>query len=103
RDIETIISLGKPEKSIVISPCRRGNGTNALFIKPPGIIEYCFGDKSFLRHQELAFQCGVVPAIYRSHGIEFDLDFPEDLQSFLRGEGLHETNKYNSYSKLSYN
>jgi len=36
---------GEPPE-IVIAPDRRSNGTNALFINPAGLIEFCYGPGS---------------------------------------------------------
>jgi 2-phospho-L-lactate guanylyltransferase len=83
QDIENIFNLAKEERAVIISPCHRGSGTNALFVKPPGILEYAFGEQSFERHKLLAFQSGIIPKIYRSHNIEFDLDLPEDYHYYL--------------------
>lgn len=83
QDVEAILNLAKDEQAIVISPCHRGNGTNALLVKPPGILEYAFGEQSFQRHKKKALQCGVNPAIYYSRSVGFDLDLPEDFHYYL--------------------
>jgi 2-phospho-L-lactate guanylyltransferase (CobY/MobA/RfbA family) len=50
-----------------------------------------FGVGSFARHQELCQARGVPCRLYRSPGLAFDVDVPEDLRewlpSFPPGEG----------------
>jgi 2-phospho-L-lactate guanylyltransferase len=77
--------LGKAKKppEIVITPDRRMNGTNALFINPVGILDYDFGVWSFRKHIEQAEQKKIRIEIYNNDRLSFDLDIPEDLE-FLR-------------------
>jgi 2-phospho-L-lactate guanylyltransferase len=79
-DIEAMIDLSRlSERSVVIAPDRRGNGTNALLLKPPHVIDFAFGADSAIRHAQLAEEAGVAPAWYRSESISLDLDLPEDV------------------------
>ena len=55
QDVEAMITLGRnKERIVVIAPNEGRNGTNGLFIRPPGILRYCFGPESFVRHQSQA-------------------------------------------------
>jgi 2-phospho-L-lactate/phosphoenolpyruvate guanylyltransferase len=66
------------EPAVVIAPDRRQTGTNALFVRPPGLIEYAFGHDSFQLHQAWAERAGARVRIFHSPAIELDVDVPED-------------------------
>lgn len=66
--------------SLTIAPDRRETGTNALFIRPPGLINYAFGADSFHQHCALAQRAGVSPRIVRLPGLALDVDVPDDLK-----------------------
>ena len=100
-DLETILSLANmkragwkspphlagskpalhPAPLVVIAPCRHGTGTNALLVRPPGLIPFRFGPDSFAAHSAAARAAGVEPIIYRTATIAFDLDTPQDWES----------------------
>jgi 2-phospho-L-lactate guanylyltransferase len=76
---------GSPGKSaptsvLVIAPCRRGTGTNALLLRPPGLIPFAFGADSFAAHCAAARAAGVEPVVHRAESLAFDLDTPEDWE-----------------------
>jgi 2-phospho-L-lactate guanylyltransferase len=86
-DIGSIVcaGLGK-ENIVVISPNKKKTGTNALFVKPPGILKYCFGPGSFNYHVKQALGNSLELKICYSTSIGFDLDSPEEYE-FLLSEG----------------
>ncbi|MGQ9787698.1 MAG: 2-phospho-L-lactate guanylyltransferase [Candidatus Hadarchaeaceae archaeon] len=77
-DIENITAMATNERDVVISPSK-ANGTSALFLRPPDIMELNFGGESFPRHLAEAVRAGVRPRIYRSISMSFDVDEPVDL------------------------
>lgn len=91
-DLEEVLTLGgvemdrqpgadtrpAPTGVMVIAPCRHGTGTNALLLRPPGLIPFAFGPDSFAAHCTAARAAGVEPRICRTPGLAFDLDTPED-------------------------
>lgn len=85
-DLRQIVKLSRPAPSLVIAPCHRGSGTNALVINPPGLIEFRFGPDSFARHLQAARAAGIEPAVYRSPSTAFDLDVPEDWNALEKRE-----------------
>jgi 2-phospho-L-lactate guanylyltransferase len=80
-DLTEIVAAGQRLPSIVIAPSQRLDGTNALLLRPPGLIKFAFGPRSFDCHQQAARDVGVEPIIYHSPTVALDLDLPEDLQA----------------------
>lgn len=78
-DIERILERGKTPPVVVIVPDRHHRGTNALFISPPGLIAYEFGENSFQRHCEQARAAGARLEILHLDRISLDLDEANDL------------------------
>ena len=94
-DIEAIICMGRKEGNrVVISPDLKESGTNALFIKPPGVLGYHFGIDSFDRHRNQALNHGIQWKVYRSASIGFDLDTPEQYHSLVKKKHFVEEIKY---------
>ncbi len=76
---EFINHSGNPPE-IVIAPDRRHNGTNALYINPAGLIEFCYGPGSFDIHIKNAKAANARIDIVESPVFGLDLDLPEDLE-----------------------
>lgn len=88
KDVEDIIELGSMNSStIVIAPDRRKSGTNALLVKPAGLIRYSFGPGSFDAHRLAAKGKNALIRVYQSANIAFDVDLPEDLVDLQSDEG----------------
>ena len=68
---------------VVIGPDQEMKGTNALLVKPPGILTYQFGLDSFQYHCQQFTDRNIESRIYRSVGTGFDLDSPLQYQSML--------------------
>ncbi len=81
--IRELLEKSQKPPEIVITPDRRMNGTNALYINPVGILDYDFGMWSFRKHIEQAERKKIRIEIYNNDRLSFDLDIPEDLD-FLR-------------------
>lgn len=79
-DIENIIAMASAPKDVVIAPSK-ARGTNALFLRPPDLINLRFGGESFPLHLKEASQAGVKPRIYRSPTTATDIDEVADLLS----------------------
>ena len=78
-DVAGLVNVQPAAPAMVIAPCHRGSGTNALYLSPPGIIPFLFGPDSFQQHIEAARRAGLDPIVYRTDSLAFDLDLPEDL------------------------
>jgi 2-phospho-L-lactate guanylyltransferase len=81
-DLAEIVALGQHPPAVAIAPSQRLDGTNALLVRPPGLIHFAFGPGSFEKHQQMARAAGVEPIIYRSPTVALDLDVPGDLEAW---------------------
>jgi len=68
--------------AVVIAPDRRQTGTNALFVRPPGLIDYAFGRDSFQLHRAWAERAGAQVRVFQSAAIQLDVDVPEDWAQY---------------------
>jgi 2-phospho-L-lactate/phosphoenolpyruvate guanylyltransferase len=71
------------DADVVIVPSGRDGGTNALALRPPGLLEPSFGRDSFAAHferaQRLSARCVVLPLPRMS----LDIDTIEDVEDLL--------------------
>lgn len=85
QDIEALIQFSTQQtEGIVVATDRRQDGTNALLIKPPGLIPYRYGEHSFKRHIEEAKAIGTSIHVYESPTLALDVDMPEDLDTYRK-------------------
>ena len=82
-DIEAILRLSSP-RSIVIASDGAGDGSNALCLNPPDLIDPAYGPGSFTRHCQLARQAGAAIRRYASPSLALDIDTPDDLYAYAR-------------------
>jgi 2-phospho-L-lactate guanylyltransferase len=84
-DVETLVGAlpadGGP--GVAIAPDRAGTGTNALALRPPGVISFRFGVGSFAAHAAEVERAGVPCVAVNRAGLAFDLDTPDDLRRWL--------------------
>jgi len=78
-DVAGIIALGVRTPAIVIATDRNQDGTNALFLRPPGLIPYAYGTGSYQRHVNLGLEAGANVQEYHSERLVLDIDLPEDI------------------------
>ncbi len=71
-----------PHTMVILSPARKGGGTNAVFIPRRLDFRLQLGQRSFARHLAEANRLGLQPSIYESPGLARDLDTNEDLQEY---------------------
>ena len=79
-DVENLIAMASAPKDVVIAPSK-AKGTNALFLRPPNLINLRFGGESFPLHIAESFKVGIKPHIYRSPTTATDIDEVADLLS----------------------
>jgi 2-phospho-L-lactate guanylyltransferase len=85
QDVRELIAMDGPGPMVSIAPDRREAGTNALFISPPGLLAYAFGEHSFARHTALAEAAGARLRVCRLPGTALDVDGPDDLVLYQAG------------------
>jgi 2-phospho-L-lactate/phosphoenolpyruvate guanylyltransferase len=80
QDIQAMLECAYDPPVVVVAPDRHREGTNALLITPPGLIEYDFGPHSFEKHCVRAKEAGARLEICNLPTLAFDIDWPEDLE-----------------------
>lgn len=91
-DVAAMIELGQAQNSLVIATDQHEDGTNAMFLRPPGLIQYAYGQGSYRRHVEFARAVGATIKNYHSERLSLDIDMPDDLKSYhelIGGYELH--------------
>jgi len=81
-DVTNIAELGKYGETVVLATDYQQDGTNAMLVRPPGLIPYKYGEKSFDRHRVAAKLAGADVKIYESDTVSLDIDVPDDLEKF---------------------
>ena len=82
-DIKEMLDMARlPAPTVVLAGDRHSEGTNAMLMRPPGLIPYQYGPGSYQRHIDEAERIGVSPLIYDSDTMGLDVDVPEDLDLY---------------------
>jgi 2-phospho-L-lactate/phosphoenolpyruvate guanylyltransferase len=81
-DIVDILDTGATS-DVVVVPSRRDGGTNALYMRPPGVIEPRFGAGSLAEHVRLAERLGLRCSMLPLPRVQLDIDTIEDVDAFL--------------------
>jgi 2-phospho-L-lactate guanylyltransferase len=80
--IAAAIQLAPP--AVVLVPAFGRGGTNALFMRPPGVVGLHFGADSLASFRREAEARGVNFAIHQAKAMALDLDEPSDLAILRR-------------------
>lgn len=83
-DVTVMVEAAKYSETMVIAPDHRQQGTNALLLRPPDLINFSFGENSFYRHVAQATAKGARVEVVELPSLARDVDYPEDL-AFLNG------------------
>lgn len=81
-DINAMVDAGRDGEAVVIATDRHEDGTNAMFLRPPGLLEYAYGKDSYRKHVMLARAAGAQVTIYKSERLMLDIDEPSDLDAY---------------------
>lgn len=81
-DLDEMINRAVEDRSLVIAPDRREDGTNVLLVRPPDVIHFSYGPASFTAHRAQAAEHGLSVHEYRSPTTAFDIDVPDDLEMY---------------------
>ncbi|MDQ3940666.1 MAG: 2-phospho-L-lactate guanylyltransferase [Actinomycetota bacterium] len=90
-DLRDLLDTGSTS-DIVIVPSERDGGTNALYLRPPDLMEPRFGTASMQAHVSLAERLGHRCSILILPRLALDIDTPEDVDAFLRKDKLGTSN-----------
>jgi 2-phospho-L-lactate guanylyltransferase len=96
-DLEHILAMGRGISTVVIATDRNADGTNALYMSPPGLIPYAYGPGSYQRHMQMAREAGVEVKTFASERLALDVDVQEDLTHYYR-----QTDSGNTQSSTSH-
>jgi 2-phospho-L-lactate guanylyltransferase len=83
-DPHEVSALLEHGEGVVIVPDRHGQGTNALVLTPPDVMEPSFGDGSFARHAARARAAGAGLKVADVRSLGLDVDTPDDLAALRR-------------------
>jgi 2-phospho-L-lactate guanylyltransferase len=81
-DLDALIDRAEEERCLVIAPDRHEDGTNVLLVRPPDAIHFAYGSASFNAHRAQANERGLIVHEYRSPTAAFDIDVPDDLETY---------------------
>ena len=83
-DVNNLISsCNFSEPTVGIVPDRRWQGTNALYLSKPYLIETKFGHNSLLEHKSAAALIGVTTQTITVQNLSLDIDTSDDLRLYL--------------------
>ncbi|MCH9673567.1 MAG: 2-phospho-L-lactate guanylyltransferase [Gammaproteobacteria bacterium] len=91
-DIDALVDT-QATMSVAIAPDRHDVGTNAIFQRPIGVIEFCYGTDSFAKHRSKissTLKGKIAIRIVRREGLCFDVDTQTDLEELRSAEGMNE-------------
>jgi 2-phospho-L-lactate guanylyltransferase len=76
-------------RDVTIAPDRLHQGTNLLSLSPAAarVFRFAFGNDSFAAHGRIARELGLSVAIVDNPSLAFDLDLPEDYETWMRANG----------------
>ena len=72
-------ALAQKRPALKMYGSRKKEGTNALFVCPPDLIDFEYGIGSFEKHSKGALDAGARLEVCDLASLELDLDEPEDL------------------------
>jgi 2-phospho-L-lactate guanylyltransferase len=82
-DVAALLDALPEQGGVAIASDRAGSGTNGLALRPPDVIGFRFGTRSFAAHRAEAEAGGVQLVEVDRAGLAFDLDTPADLARWI--------------------
>ena len=73
----------RERQHVALVRSREGDGTNALLLAPPDLIEPSFGGSSFVRHLAAAVARRIEAEVLQMPGLASDIDEPCDLDRLI--------------------
>lgn len=81
-DVDCVLQQGT-QYDVVIVPSWDSRGTNAIFLRPPDVLQLRFGSWSFFPHVKQAKRKGLSYKVVRLPRVALDIDTPEDLSRLV--------------------
>jgi 2-phospho-L-lactate guanylyltransferase len=94
-EVDALLAADAAAPHVVVVPDRHGEGTNALVLTPPTVMEPSFGPGSRARHEELARTAGASVEAVDVPSLGLDVDTLDDLEALrealerVRGGASH--------------
>jgi 2-phospho-L-lactate guanylyltransferase len=79
-ELQSMVQKSHDMPVVVIAPDRHNEGTNALLLAPPDVIDFDYGPDSFSRHCDQAREAGVLLEVCELSSLALDVDWPADLE-----------------------
>jgi 2-phospho-L-lactate/phosphoenolpyruvate guanylyltransferase len=82
-DVIDTVARNTADRGVTLVPALYDGGTNVLSLRPISVIPPRYGPGSFERHCRAALQAGAATHVHVCNVTGYDLDRPEDLETFL--------------------
>jgi len=86
-DLRDLVDTGTTS-DIVLVPSERDGGTNAIYMRPPTLVDPQFGPQSMNAHMALAGRLGLRCSMLVLPRLSLDIDTLEDVDAFLKRDVL---------------
>jgi 2-phospho-L-lactate guanylyltransferase len=80
-EVDALLAGSGPAPAVTVVPDRHGEGTNALLLTPPAVIDPSFGPGSRQRHEDAARQAGAACEVAEVASLMLDVDTAADLDA----------------------
>lgn len=77
---DAALAAGRGQPLVVVAPADARDGTNALLLSPPDVIDPSFGGSSLAAHVRAAAGADAAVQVVVDPELGFDLDTPDDLE-----------------------
>ena len=81
-EIDDVLEALPAERGVVICPSQSG-GTNAIAVRPPQALPFCFGDASFDAHRREAASRKLPTRVMELPSLTLDIDDPQDIADLV--------------------
>jgi 2-phospho-L-lactate guanylyltransferase len=88
QDVYDFLELRREPPVTIITPDRRGQGTNLLYTNPADLLTFSYGMDSFKRHIDQANSKNARVVVFENEQIGLDLDIPEDYDLLTSYESV---------------
>jgi 2-phospho-L-lactate guanylyltransferase len=85
-DLQDLVEVGSLSEVVVV-PARRDGGTNGLHLRPPEVLEPCFGESSSAAHVALAERLSLRCSLLELPRLALDIDTVADVRELLESPG----------------